>query len=93
MKDFLMAALPWLLLGAPLALLAANWRDSWGRDEVRRRRWVGWLGAGLLVGVVTCMVFAPGQLAMGLCLGPLWGMAIGAVWERSRQQGSVKRHE
>ena len=93
MKDFLMAALPWLLLGAPLALLAANWRDSWGRDEVRRQRWVIWCGAGLLVGVVTCMVFVPGQLAMGLCLGPLWGMAIGAVWERSRRQGSVKRHE
>ena len=93
MKDFLMAALPWLLLGAPLALLAANWRDSWGRDEVRRQRWVIWCGAGLLVGVVTCLVLAPGQLALGLCLGPLWGMAIGAVWERSRQQGSVKRHE
>lgn len=93
MKDFLMAALPWLLLGAPLALLAANWRDSWGRDEVRRKRWMGWFGAGLAVGVVTCLVFAPGQLALGLCLGPLWGMAVGAVWESRRQQGSVKRHE
>ena len=78
MKEFVSAALPWLLTGIALAILAVNHGMENQKDGKRRARIAMGAGFGLLLGVVLNSCGLWESHVLGLVLGPLWGMALGA---------------
>ena len=65
MKDFIFSALPFVLAGIALAILAANYQHiAMGA------------GFGLLLGVALNSCGLWENHILGIILGPLWGMAV-----------------
>ena len=76
---FLRAALPWVLTGVPLAILAAN-LGAKEEDGARSSRIATGAALGLMLGVALNSTGLWGSHALGLAIGPLWGMALAAIW-------------
>lgn len=79
MKEFLSAALPLVLAGIALAVLAANCGTKERRSRVSGANIAVGAGLGLLLGVTLNSCGLWENHAVGLALGPLWGMALGAI--------------
>lgn len=79
MKDFLLAALPWVLAGLALAVLAASHAVEKQKDEKRGARIAMGAALGLLLGVVLNGCGLWEDHALGLALGPLCGMALASL--------------
>lgn len=79
MKEFVSAALPWLLTGIALAILAVNHGVENQKDGKRRARIAMGAGFGLLLGVVLNSCGLWESHVLGFVLGPLWGIALGAL--------------
>lgn len=73
MREFILAALPWILTGIPIAVLCAAMHQK-KRESIA-------LGAslGLLLGVALNGCGLWESHALGFAIGPLWGMAIAAL--------------
>ena len=73
MREFILAALPWILTGIPIAVLCAALHQK-KRESIA-------LGAslGLLLGVALNGCGLWESHALGFAIGPLWGMAIAAL--------------
>ena len=86
MKEFILAALPLVLMGLALAVLAANHITEKQKDEKRGARLAMGAGLGLLLGVTlnSCRLWESHLL--GLALGPLWGMAIASLISREENE-------
>lgn len=80
MKEFVTAALPWILMGIALAILAVNHGMENQKDEKKRSRIAMGAGFGLLFGVMlnSCGLWA--DHALGIAIGPLWGMALASIY-------------
>lgn len=81
MNDFAAAALPWVLAGIALALLAVSHGAEAQTDAKRGTRLAAGAGLGLLLGVVLNGCGFWENHAIGLALGPLWGMALAALYQ------------
>lgn len=82
MKDFATAALPWILIGPALAILAVNHGMERQQDE-KRGAWIATGAAlGLLLGVVLNGCGLWEDHLLGFAIGPLWGMALAALFTR-----------
>ena len=79
MKDFVMAVLPWVMAGLALAVLAGSSAER--KKEEKRGGQIA-LGAalGLLLGVTLNGCGLWENHALGLALGPLWGMALASLY-------------
>lgn len=79
MKKFVSAALPWVLMGLALAVLAASLITKKQKNEKRGTYIALGAGLGLLLGAVlnSCGLWA--DQALGYAMGPLWGMAIASL--------------
>lgn len=79
MKDFVMGALPWVMAGLALAVLAGS---SAERKKGEKRSGQIALGAalGLLLGVTLNGCGLWENHTLGLVLGPLWGMALASLY-------------
>ena len=75
---FLRAALPWVLTGVPLAILAAN-LGAKTEDSVRSSRIATGAALGLMLGAALDSTGLWDSHALGLAIGPLWGMALAAI--------------
>ncbi len=73
MRDFLLAALPWVLAGVAAAILCAG--NSRKREKDDERIAIG-MCLGLLLGMALNGCDLWENHAIGLALGPLWGMAL-----------------
>lgn len=85
MKDFLTSALPWLCLGAVIALLIVlyivNYRAH-RKAEKENREYDNYANAGMCVGLITaCLLFGTGYMVFGM----LGGMAIGMCIPKHRR--------
>lgn len=86
MKEFIFAALPLVLMGLALAVLAANHMTEKQRDEKRGTRIAMGAGLGLLLGVtLNCCGLWENHL-LGLALGPLLGMAAASLTSRKEKE-------
>ena len=76
MKEFLFSALPFVLEGIALAILAANYQAGKQKDGNFKQHIAMGAGFGLLLGVAlnTCGLWEDHTL--GTVLGSLWGMAV-----------------
>lgn len=84
MKEFVFAALPWVLMGLALAVLAVNHIT---KKNEKRGTYIA-LGAGLslLLGAVlnSCGLWA--DQALGYAMGPLLGMAAASLIPEKDQE-------
>ena len=79
MKDFIVSALPWVLAGLALAVLAGSAAQEKREDEKRNGRIALGAALGLLLGVALNGCGLWENHALGLALGPLWGMALASL--------------
>ena len=75
MKAFVMAVLTWVMAGLALAVLAGS---SAERKKAEKRG--GQIALGLLLGVTLIGCGLWENHALGLALGPLWGMALASLY-------------
>lgn len=71
MKDFMLAALPWVCMGLSVALCAAHFFGQQAEDREQN-----YMIEGMLVGMVLSLIFGAEYLAYGMLLGVLVGMYI-----------------
>lgn len=81
-KDFVLAALPWVLAGIAVAILCAGMGTRKAREQhskaLEERMAVG-TALGLMAGVALNYCGLWESHALGLTLGPLWGMALATL--------------
>lgn len=84
MKDFIMAALPWLITGLALAILEANAVKKKGNNSDTGESTYLTVGMciGTIIGVVVWSVF---YNTYGLGFGMLAGEAIGSCFKRKKE--------
>ena len=86
MKEFMFAALPWVLMGLALAVLAANHITKKQKHEKQGTYIALGAGLGLLLGAVlnSCGLWA--DQALGYAMGPLLGMAAASLIPEKDQE-------
>ena len=98
MSEFISAALPWIMAGIALAILAANAgsdlkKDNKKRNEKKESRMAMGLGFGLLFGVMLNSSGLFENHILGICLGALWGMALATLYNEDDKAKKLKRKE
>lgn len=80
MKEFVIAALPWILCGLAVAILCARLggRDGNTGKKLDQSMATG-AALGLLLGVALNGCGLWENHALGFSLGPLWGMALASL--------------
>ena len=79
MKDYVMAVLPWVMAGLAQAVLAGSSAER--KKEEKRGGQIALGGAlGLFLGVTLNGCGLWENHALGLALGPLWGMALASLY-------------
>jgi len=86
MKEFIFAALPLVLIGIALAVLAVNHIMEKQKDEKREARIAMGAGLGLILGVILNGCGLWENHLLGLALGPLCGMAIASLISRKEKE-------
>lgn len=71
MKDFILAALPWVCMGLSVALCAAHFFGQQAENGAQN-----YMIEGMYVGMGTSLIFGAEHLAYGMLLGLLAGMCI-----------------
>lgn len=80
-KDFVLAALPWILAGIAVAILCAGMGTRRAKENskaLEERMAIG-TSLSLLAGVALNYCGLWESHALGLALGPLWGMALATL--------------
>lgn len=82
MKEFVMAALPWMLIGLALTVLAADFARKESEEALEKKRHRLLMGAlaGILLGAVLNSLGLWENDALGYGVGPLWGAALAALF-------------
>lgn len=95
MMDFVRAALPFVLAGVAVIILCAGNKKKPETEDTKAqetRLALGMLlGLALGAGLDGCSVFESPMI--GLTLGPLWGMALCAVFTKPKDAGDSKNQK
>ena len=80
-KDFVLAALPWVLAGIAVAILCAGMgtRKAKENSKALEEHMAVGTALGLMAGVALNYCGLWESHALGLTLGPLWGMALATL--------------
>ena len=81
MKDFLLAALPWVIMGLATAILVVNHGTQKQTDKQCGERIALGAALGLLFGVMLNNCGLWDNHALGFAIGPLWGMALVSLFK------------
>lgn len=87
MKAFISSALPWVLMGIALAILAANHCLERQKGEKQGERIALGAALGLMLGVALNGCGLWESHALGLAIGPLWGMALASMFRDGDSSG------
>lgn len=87
MKDFFSSAIPFLLTGIALAILAVNCSGKREKRNNQGAHMATGAGLGLLFGVVLNGCGLWENHILGLILGVLWGMALGSQYREKESPG------
>lgn len=80
MKEFVFAALPWVLAGIAVAIICAGMDGKQSKEKEEKMEEHIAFGAGL--GLLASMVIGLCEISdntLILVLGPLWGMALATI--------------
>ena len=83
MKDFFSAAIPFLLTGIALAILAVNCSGKREKRKNQGAHMATGAGFGLLLGVMLNSCGLWENHILGLILGVLWGMTLGSLYRET----------
>ena len=83
MKDFVLAAFPWVLAGLAVAIICSGLgkRKSEKKEKETQQHIALGLSLGLLWGVALNGCGLWESQSLGFALGPLWGMALATLWD------------
>ncbi len=85
----MLAALPWVLAGLAIAIICAGMgREKTAESEkkLEQHMFIG-MALGLLLGMAINQCGFLESHALGLAIGPLWGMALAALVDGSENGG------
>lgn len=82
MREFALAALPWVLAGIAIAIICAGLgrRENDERGKKLDQRIALGMSLGMLFGVALNGRGLWGNPALGLAIWPLWGMALAVLY-------------
>ena len=86
------AALPWILVGLAIAVTAAGYaKEQKTKRKAQKRLQSIFMAAGLILGsAINGMNLIPCDHSVVICIGALWGLAIGTFvdtdWFWKREQ-------
>lgn len=83
MRAFVTSALPWVLMGLALAIVAAHFGEKKGKEQDKHMALGAALGLMLGVALNGCGLWA--NHAIGIALGPLWGMALVCMFDKAEK--------
>lgn len=93
MKEFIRAALPFVLAGLAVVVICAGTGGARAKkcDKGMENRIAAGMVFGLAIGIAldSCGIFDASML--GLTLGPLWGMAIAVLSGGSARRGADEK--
>lgn len=92
MRDFVAAALPWVLGGIAIAIICAGMgreKTEESEKKLERRMAVG-MALGLLLGVALNRCGLWESHALGIAMGPLWGMALAVLTDGGYDDGDAE---
>ena len=94
-KDFVLAALPWILAGLAVAIICAGMgtRKSEKREKETEQHIAIGLSLGLLFGVALNGCGLWDNHAIGFALGPLWGMALATLFANQNKKDDGGKSE
>lgn len=89
MRDFILAALPWVLCGIAVAIICAGMGRGKTKENEKALEKSMALGMslGLLFGVALNGTGLWENHALGFALGPLWGMALATLFQGGNNSG------
>ena len=90
-KDFVLAALPWVLMGVALAVVATLFarREKTGRKPVKETYMGEGVALGMLFGVAIGSTGAV-ELSTGLSMGLMLGMVVGLCIEKKGKKDGAE---
>ena len=93
MKDFVLAALPWIFAGLAVAIICAGMgtQKSEKTEKEREQHIAIGLSLGLLFGVALNGCGLWDNHAIGFALGPLWGMALATLFANRNNNDDEKK--
>lgn len=86
MGEFVSSALPCILAGIALAILAVNYSKEKKKDEKQGFHIATGMGLGLIFGVALNNCGLWENHILGIVLGLLWGMALGTLFENKKKK-------
>lgn len=83
MREFFEAALPWVLMGIAIAIIMAGFthKETEEYKKKHEKKLASGAAFGLLLGVMLNGCKFWDNHILGLCAGPLFGMALATIWK------------
>lgn len=93
MREFVLAALPWVLAGLAVAIICAGMsKKKKEKDEKKTQQHMALgLSLGLLWGVALNNCGLWENHTLGYALGPLWGMALATLWDNDHKKSGDEK--
>lgn len=89
MKDFILAALPWVCIGLALAILAAHWgskeKQETGKDH-KNTPADNYMVEGMCLGMAVGVALGGSGLSYGMLLGMVIGMCIPKNHQKDKEE-------
>lgn len=84
MKEFVLAALPWVLAGVSVAIICAGMGGKQSREKEKKMERHIAVGAvfGVLLGVAFNVCGLWDNHTLDFAIGPLMGMALATIWNK-----------
>lgn len=89
MKEFILAALPWIIIGLCVAVLAVqvSRKRSKGKDREKKENYMAeGMCIGMCLGVSFQVAIGFDNLGVALCIGMLVGEVIGMMIPKEKQE-------
>lgn len=89
MRDFVLAALPWVLCGVALAIVCAGMgrKKTKEKKKALEERMALGMALGLMFGAALNSAGLWENHGLGFALGPLWGMALAVLFHGGEDSG------
>lgn len=88
MRDFVMAALPWVVIGLAVAVFMANCAQKEDSAKSQTHGMAIGMSVGILAGIALSAmgVLENDALGIGIGIGMLWGIALGGTGGKQNEK-------